>query len=291
MTHPTVDQVPGIYRRRTGPFVVTVLNDGHMDAPLAVMPNIAPEDASALLTARFHGPTPRLVVHAFLVQDGTRTILIDTGAGANFGPTCGHLLANLAAAGVQPTDIDTVLLTHFHGDHSGGLATPGGQAVFPKADLAFPAEEAAYWLEGTAEAAAPEAARGSFQAARVAAAPYQARLRPITGTEVVPGITRVPLPGHTPGHSGYRIADGPDALLIWGDIMHVPDVQSARPDVVVGFDVDPAQAVASRRAILERAVSERFAVAGMHLQFPSFAHVIRAGAGYELVPEQWLPFV
>ena len=278
------EQAPGFYRRRVGEFVVTVLNDGYLDAPLGVMPNIAPEEASALLNARFHGPTPRLVVHGFVVQGGGRTVLIDSGAGAGMGPTAGHLLKNLAAAGVQPGDIDLVLLTHFHGDHSGGLATAAGTAVFPKAELAFPAEEGAYWLDGPGTG-------GAFDAAKTAAAPYRARMRVIEGEDAAPGIVRVALPGHTPGHSGYRIGEGAEALLIWGDIMHVPDVQSARPEVVVGFDVDPDQAVASRKRILESAADERFAVAGMHLHFPGFAHVVRAGSGYELIPEQWVPVV
>ena len=278
------EQAPGFYRRRAGDFVVTVLNDGYLDAPLAMMPNIAPEEASALLDARFHGPTPRLVIHGFLLQGAGRTVLIDTGAGANFGPSAGHLLKNLAAAGVRPGDIDLVLLTHFHGDHSGGLATPAGTAVFPKAELAFPAEEGAYWLDGPGTGDA-------FGAAKAAAAPYRARMRAIDGDEATPGVVRVPLPGHTPGHSGYRMGDGADSLLIWGDIMHVPDIQSARPDVVVGFDVDPVQAVATRRHVLELAADEKIAVAGMHLHFPAFARVARAGSGYELIPEQWVPVV
>ena len=286
-----IDQAPGFYRRKTGDQIVTALNDGYMDGPLALMPNIAPDEASALLVARFRGPTPRLSVHAYLVQGAGRTVLIDTGAGTNMGPTCGRLMSNLAAAGVSPGEIDLVLLTHFHPDHSGGLATPAGEAVFPNAELAFAADDAAYWMNEATEATMPEEKRGAFQGARAAAAPYHGRSRAIHGTDAAPGITRVPLPGHTPGHSGYRIGQGPDALLIWGDIMHVPDVQSARPEVVVGFDIEPAQAVATRRAILELAATERLAVAGMHLHFPGFSHVARAGTGYELVPEQWIPIV
>ena len=283
-----MDQVAGYYRRRVGDVVVTALNDGHIDAPVGVLQGITPVEAQALLDARFVGPTPRLTVNGYLVQGGGRTVLIDAGAGGSMGPGCGRLVGNLAAAGVQPETVDLVLLTHFHGDHSGGL-TVDGQAVFPRAELAFAREEAAFWFDDAAMAAAPEAWRMSFSAARAAAAPY--RTRELADGEAAPGITRIGLPGHTPGHSGYRIGAGPESLLIWGDVMHVPVVQSARPEVYVGYDWDPVQAVATRRAVLAQAAAERQLVAGMHLAFPGFSHVVAAGAGYELVPEPWLPFV
>lgn len=104
---------------------------------------------------------------------------------------------------------------------------------------------------------------------------------------LMPGVTAVPLPGHTPGHTGYLVESGGASLLIWGDIVHVQELQVPRPEVTMAVDVDPAQAVATRRAILDRVATERLGIAGMHLHFPAFAHVIPDHGGYRLLPEPW----
>lgn len=274
---------PGHYTRTIGPYTVTALHDGTLQAPATILLGITPEAAETLLATRFRGPGLVLHVNAYLLQGEGRTILVDTGAGPNMGPTAGRMLANLRAAGVHPDAIDTILLTHFHTDHSGGLTTPEGNAVFPNAELLCAPEETAYWFDEANAAAAPEAKRGSFAAAKTAAAPY--RLRTI-GADAAPHITRIPLPGHTPGHSGYLIAS---ELLIWGDVMHVPDIQAQRPTVGVGFDVDPAQAIQTRETILAKAAAERLLVAGMHMHFPGFTHITKAPEGFSLTPEAWTP--
>lgn len=282
-----IAQVPGYYRRRIGDRVVTALSDGVIDLPLELMGGIEPGAASDLLTQAFRAPTPQANVNAFLIQGGGRTVLIDTGAGGSMGPALGRLQANLAAAGVTPGDIDAVLLTHFHGDHSGGLASTSGEAVFPRAELVVPKDDADFWFDDAKASAAPENKKHAFAEARVAAAPYRARLRLFSGTDVAPGIRALPLPGHTPGHTGYMVESGGEQILIWGDIFHVPDVQARRPEVSVGFDVDPAGAVATRLRVLDMAARDRLLVAGMHMHFPAFSHIARLADGYAVVPIAW----
>ena len=281
------EQAPGFYRRRVGDHLVTAINDGFIDIPLAALMRIDGDEASGMLMQKFRRASPRSSVNAYLVQGGGRTVLIDTGSGNGMGPTMGRLVANLESAGVRPGDVDLVLLTHLHPDHSGGLATPSGTAVFEQAELAVGEADARFWLDQDA-ANVPEGLRPYVLGAQASAAPYSSRLRRLKAESAAPGITPVPLPGHTPGHAGYRIGDGPDALLIWGDVMHVPDVQAPRPEVGVVFDIDPEQAVVTRRRVLEMVSSERLAVAGMHLHFPGFAHVVQEGAGYVVVPETWV---
>ena len=269
-------------RRTVGDLTVTVVSDGYIEIGPDKLRNIEPAEAERRLTAATGSPAIRSSVNTFLVQGGGRTVLLDTGAGTSMGPTMGRLLDNLAAAGVQPGDVDTVIMTHMHPDHTGGLATPDGAAVFPNADLALDAAEAAFWFSAETLARAPAAMRPYVQGAQDAAAPYGERT--VTADSPAPGIARVSLPGHTPGHCGYRIDSAGQSLLIWGDIMHVPDLQAADPSVCMAYDIDPAAAEASRRCMLDMVSADRTLIAGMHLHFPAFHTVERAGAGYRMVP-------
>lgn len=283
-------QLGGVYRRRVGDAALTTINDGYLDFPFTVLNDISASDAASLLSTAFEPSAQlHLTVNAFVLQHRGRTVLVDAGGGTACGPTTGRLAKGLADAGIGAADVDTVLLTHIHGDHYGGLTDAAGAAVFPKAEILAHEAEIGFWLDEGNETRAPEARRKSFAAARAALAPYHNRLRGFREGEVLPGVTALHLPGHTPGHSGFRIGTGGDAVLIWGDICHVPTIQARRPDVSLVFDTDPVQGVITRKRVFDMATAERLCVAGMHLHFPGFAHVVRAAEGYAMVPEIWEP--
>ncbi len=284
-------QPPSVHHRRVGDTLVSALNDGIIIADFAWLAGIPPEQAAALHRAAYRAIPPRITVNAFLLwrADGGLS-LVDAGAGAALGPDLGGLPARLAALGVTPGDIDSVLLTHLHPDHAGGLIDPAGHALFPRARLILHEAEAAFWqAPATAAAATGEQERAFLTLARAALTAYAGRIALLTSGSPIPGVTAVPLQGHTPGHTGWRLGAGAEALLIWGDVVHMPGVQFACPEAGMGFDIDVATARASRARIMAEAAADGFAVAGMHLDFPAFGHVVTAGGGYGFVPDIWFP--
>ena len=288
MSEPSQMQVPGVYRHRVGDILVTAIADGFLDGDLSVMRNIDLDYAEAILTAAYR-PARRTAVNAFVVQSGGRTALIETGCGTYMQPTAGKLFQNLAAAGIAPDDIDAVLLTHIHPDHSAGLTNrETGERYFKNAELVVHEADPRHWLDDSAMATATEREKTLFfECAREQIAPYMDRMRLFTGGEVFPGVTAIHRPGHTPGHSTFLIASGDDQLLLWGDTVHVPEVQTARPEACMVFDVDTGQAEASRRAVFDMVATDGLLVSGMHLHFPGFSRLIKQGDGYRLIPAAW----
>jgi glyoxylase-like metal-dependent hydrolase (beta-lactamase superfamily II) len=280
-------QAPGWYRTMLGRFEITALSDGTHTFPVdTVMTGVTPAAVDAALANNdLHRPVQGSI-NAFLVNTGTQLVLIDTGAGALYGACCGKLLANLRAAGYRPEQVDVVLLTHLHKDHVGGVLADGKPA-FPNAVVRAAGADADYWLSRDQRAAAPAFLTSFFDSAAASLAPYTAagRFQPFApGAALVPGISAVAEPGHTPGHSGYLVEDGGQALLVWGDVVHVAAVQLDQVQASVKYDSSAPDARASRAGLLERAAREHLLVGAAHVAFPGLGHVRREGAGFA-----WLP--
>jgi glyoxylase-like metal-dependent hydrolase (beta-lactamase superfamily II) len=288
MTSQPAQQIPGVYHRKVGDIVVTAISDGYLDGSLDVMRNVDLDKAHQLLRDAFR-PARRTSVNAFLIHSRGRLAIVDTGSGDYLLPTAGFVQRSLAGAGVDAKSIDTVLLTHMHPDHSAGLTDmSNGQLFFPNAELVMHENEPAHWFDDGAMAKADERSKKLyFLAGREQVAPYKNRTRLFRRGEVFPGVTAVPSLGHTPGHTAFLVASGNDQLMIWGDTVHVPEVQTAFPEAGMAFDTDLAAAAASRKRMFDRVASDGILVAGMHLHFPAFAHLARRGDAYELIPEAW----
>lgn len=269
-------------RRRVGDYTVTALGDGTLTLDFGILDGIDPVAAAAMLERAGRPPRPEIALNTFLIQGRGRTVLVDGGVGT-LADTAGRLPAALKAAGAAPAEIGTILLTHAHPDHVGGLTGEGGRAAFPNAELVVNERERKFWLDDENLNRAGEGARPYFMRARDTFAAYGERVRVISAGEVLPGIVAVKLPGHTAGHTGFRVESGGETLLIWGDIAHFPDIQGPNPEVTLMFDQDRAQAAATRRQVLEMAAVDGLAVAGMHLNAPGFARVERRGAAYNIV--------
>ena len=287
-------QVPGYYRMQLGQFEITALYDGAIQLETKLLHNTKPADMDRLLARMFVGnPVMQNAVNAYLINTGDHLVLVDAGAAKLFGPNLGHVMDNMKAAGYAPAQVDTVIITHLHGDHVGGLNDQEGKPLFPQATVFVSQTDNDYWLSEKIAAAAPEGARPFFKMAHDAAAPYLAAGHWKTfseGTVLLPGIKAVKAPGHTPGHTAYAVESAGQKLLIWGDIVHAHAIQFAKPDVSIDYDTDQKQAIATRKALMKDMAASRSLVAGMHLPFPGIGHVRAEGNGsYAWVPVEFSP--
>ena len=267
--------------REIGDFQITALSDGIISASLDLLSGI--EKAEADLIQRNAGINEPGDIHinCYLIRGRGRIILVDAGTGMP-GNSGGQLTESLAVAGVSPDDIDTVLLTHCHPDHIGGLLDTEKKTVFKHAEIMLHPLEAQHWQDDKKLETANERGQRNFRLVRQTLQAYGRNVHFFNGDKIAEGILPVWLPGHTPGHTGFRIDAHDKCLLIWGDIVHYPHIQSAQPAVSILFDTDPAEAEKTRKNILEKAVSEKLLIAGMHLGQAGFGHVLRDGNGYRI---------
>ncbi len=285
---PSVVQV-GFRKHKLGDMEVIALNDGVLRRPLAAefVRNAPLDQVQALLKAQ-NLPTEYIDIPftAFLIVAGNRRILMDTGFADNGPPTTGRLLGNLNAAGFKPEDIDTVLISHFHGDHINGLRNKAGQLVFPKARIMVPAPEWAFWMDDARMNAAPEAQRGGFQAVRRVfgglSAEQLVQFQP--GAEIAPGIASVAAFGHTPGHTLFTAQSRGEKFAFVADLTNIPQLFARNPDWAVQFDMDPEAARVTRRRVFEMIVNEKMMAGGYHFPFPAFGTIEKLANGYDFRP-------
>lgn len=272
-------------RFRIGSFEVTTLLDGavQLDGPHPIFgENVFEEDVADLAAEHFL-PATRMEI-AFtvtLVNTGSELILFDTGNG-DIGrrPAAGLLGERLAAAGYGPEMIDTVVITHFHPDHIGGL-TEGGAPAFPNAAYVFPAAEYDFWAD-----ADPEGRIGSLVQSKVVPLAERARMM-APGETLASGIEAVDAHGHTPGHTAIHLESEGERLLVMVDTANHYVMSVGRPDWHVRFDMDKERAVAARRRLLGMAAADRIPVVGYHMPPPAVGYLAEAGPGFRWVPASY----
>ncbi|MBS8273156.1 MBL fold metallo-hydrolase [Thalassospira tepidiphila] len=281
-------QAPGYYRVMVGDVEVTALSDGAAQFPIAdLYVNTTPEQARLALANAFQGTPTYLSVNAYLLNFGDRLVLLDAGTSDLMGPALGKLPANIVASGYHPDQIDDVVITHIHPDHTGGL-TLAGAKVFPNATVHVPEADKAFWLSAENKANAPEDAKGFFDQAVASIKPYEDSntLQTYAPDEaaIAGKINSTFRPGHTPGHSALWIESNGEKFVYWGDITHGDVVQFDDPNVAIAFDGDTELAIKSREAAFAEAVQEKYLVAGCHVAFPGLGHVREDATMYDWVP-------
>lgn len=281
-------QERGSFRMLVGDFEVIVLSDGInkrlVEQQLQLLYGNKEKMKDSLASAYPEGQMES-TVNAFLINTGSKLVLIDTGNGNNGSPAMGKVIHNLRAAGYQPETIDEVYLTHMHGDHIGGLVS-GDERVFPNATVYSHKREADFWLNESTLNDAPANAKRGFQAARTALTPYinAGKFKEFEGNiQLTSGIRAEALFGHTPGHTAYIVESKGNTLVLWGDIIHVAAVQFDDPSVTISYDRNRTDAVKARQSILTEAAKNGWLIGGAHLTGVGYVKTNYAG-GYVFVP-------
>jgi glyoxylase-like metal-dependent hydrolase (beta-lactamase superfamily II) len=281
-------QVPGFFRFKVGEFEITSLNDGqnNYEANAQRFPNAPTDEVVALMESQFAPIKPGISpFNTVIVNTGSKLILIDSGFNNNGAPTTGRMAANMAAAGIQPNQIDTVLISHFHPDHINGLRSKEGALVYPNAEIVVPPRDVAHYLDDAKMNATPEAARAAFTVSRRVFSPILKDVKQGEwGKEWASGITAIQSDGHTPGHTSFVVSSGAKTLLVVGDALNDPRIFARRPDWHFGPDLDRATAVATRRRLLDMAAADKMQTSFYHAAFPASGYIAKSGNAYDWFP-------
>lgn len=285
-------QAPGFHRMMLGDFEITALNDGVVEyATATVLPGATPEQIKKHLSEAGLADPVGMSYNAFLINTGSKLVLIDTGTGGKLDDSpyfrgAGRLLANLRAAGYRPDQVDEVYITHLGPDHIGGL-THGTKRTFPNATLRAAKNEVEgflnprntapddrAWLQFRANQFEPYIRAGKFKVFE-------------EDGVLVPGIRSLATPGHTPGHTAYVVESNGQTLIVLGDLVLMGALQFAQPSLASPFDADPQAAATQRKRIFRLAADRNWWVAGAHLSFPGIGWIRSTQAGFRWVPANY----
>jgi glyoxylase-like metal-dependent hydrolase (beta-lactamase superfamily II) len=292
---PAGRQAPGIYRYRIGEFELTALYDGIWYRPIGdkfIRNARFAEVESALATAFMPADRLETPFTTLVVNTGKNLVLIDTGTGGQISPTAGMIVDNLAAAGIAPKDVDRIVISHFHPDHINGIKDKDNQLIFPNAEIMVPEPEWAFWMDdANLNAAAADLKLTFLNQRRIFSDIAGQVTRFVPGKEIAPGIATLAAPGHTPGHTAFAVHSGDQSLLVLSDTAQHPAIFARHPTWQATFDVDGAEAIATRQALFDRAAADRMLVTGYHFPFPACGHLLKTASGYEHVPVPWQPIL
>lgn len=294
-TLPVIEQqkqVAGYYQYQAGNVQITALLDGTNFMSPTLFKDIPQQQVHDILKKYYTDQEKgvQTSVNAFLVNTGKSLVLVDSGAASCFGAHLGSVLTNLKAAGYQPEQVDTILLTHLHPDHVCGISK-NGTANFPNSTVYASQDEANYWLDSKQASKVPEAKRagylGTVEKIKAALAPYQAKQRFKTyklGDEIQ-GFKVISTAGHTPGHFSYTLKTDGETVVFIGDIVHSHTVQFDRPKTAIEYDINPQQAVQTRLKQFADFAKNGQTIAAPHLPFPGIGHVYSTdGKSYQWIP-------
>lgn len=269
MAGSVLAQEANVFTYKVGAFEVSLLSEGQQKGRKDILIG-----ASSEILQKYapDGTFPN-AVNTFLVRTPKQLILIDTGFGTK-------LFDNMKSLGVNPEQIDVVLITHMHGDHIGGMLREG-KAAFPKAKVYIARKEYDYWM---GDGVKNDNARKVVAAYKDQLQLFQPDELAAKANELISGIQGIAAYGHTPGHTVFLVRSEGSALLIWADLTHAMAVQMPHPEIAVTYDVNPQEATKSRKQVLEYVSENKIPIAGMHIAFPGIGKVSKAEEGFLFTP-------
>lgn len=286
---------PAILPFRIGNLDAFVVHDGVLGLP-TVQPMFAPEAKPSEIEdslKRHHLPPHRaaLSVNVLVVKSKDGIMLFDSGTGKAFGPGLGRLLRGLARLGIGPGDVKTIFVTHAHADHIGGLVNEKNESVFGSARIVADRKEVQFWTSATPDLSGmrtpPETKTQTLASIQKFLGGVKGQLDLHEPGKISSEVELLAAPGHTPGHSYYLVSSGSEKLLLFGDAVHLYALQFEHPEWTMTYDVNPPEAITTRRKLFKHAGSDGTLLMGAHMPFPGLGHVEREGKAYAWVPRPW----
>ncbi|TDH62809.1 MBL fold metallo-hydrolase [Dankookia rubra] len=281
---------PAWQRFKVGEFEATVVSDGLLPIgkPEPAFPTAPVGELRNLLASNFLplDETP-LEQNILILNTGRQLILFDTGMGESmgpaskmFGPTSGRMLQNMRAAGIEPEQIDLVVLTHAHCDHCWGLVDGAGNRVFPNAQVAISETDLKFWTDD-ANKKGPEFMVTFIDGAKKNLLAYRDRMIMVKdGQPVAPGVVAISTPGHTMGHHCYAVTSGNATMVNTGDLAHHPVLLLRRPMWEFAYDSDPKLSAQTRTRMLDRLATDKHQILSYHFPWPGLGRVVKEGEGF-----------
>ena len=260
---------------------IIALKDGDLTLPREILLNLD-EDTSNKISEENNQLTVS-EINAYLIFKNDKILLVDAGCRDLFGPTCGFIHEQIAKANVKSDDITDIFFTHLHPDHVAGAIDKDSKAIFPNAEVSVIEDELNFWSKDDFEDVEINGKNFADLNKAVIKA-YGERVKTIkTNQEIISGIYPVPLPGHTPGHCGFRIDDDNDSFVQMGDVLHTPNLQLANTNISVIFDVDVELGLKSRKQVFDMVCNDKIICSGGHMLEPKFGYLERFGDGYKFI--------
>lgn len=275
-------QAPYFYRFGVGSMQVTMVSDGPLPLgePSGAFLGATKEEIARLLTDNFLSPTNVVLEqNSPVVNTGRNLVLFDTGMGTSrmFGPTTGRLMLSLREAGINPAQIDSLVISHGHIDHIGGMVDARGRRLFPNATVYISQADFDFWTDDKD----PKKNKDFVAHARRNLLPYRARIKFIKdGEEFLPGITAMAAPGHTIGHMIFMLNSQGQSLCFIGDLTHHQVLLVERPRLEFAYDTDPKQSAQTRVRMLDMLATKKIPLMAYHFPWPGYGYVAKNGDGF-----------
>jgi len=266
---------------KVGSTRIVALKDGELSIPKEILLNLD-EDISNRITEDNNQLTLNNV-NAYLIFKDDKILLVDAGCRDLFGPTCGFVHNEIKKANVKPEDITDIFFTHLHPDHVAGAIDKDGKSMFPNAIVKVIEDEFNFWNRDDFDDVEINGKNFADLNKAVMKA-YDNKIKTIkSNEEIISGIYPVPLPGHTPGHSGFRVDDENKSFVQMGDVLHAPNLQLSNPNISVLFDVDLENGMKSRKQVFDMVCNDKIICSGGHMLEPKFGYLERFQNGYKFV--------